>query len=370
MKTMTKKSSAALAIAALGACLVGGNAVLAQTKQLKAPASAPQIVNQSQNNAQSSSSIVLNAPEGSSSYSVVIENHTTPDGKVVQSKKVWSNGSLVEEEEKEIDAADANNGLNATIQLPNGQITPGGIFQSEDDQDVFGGFFSGSASPMDAIRQMEEQMRVQQERMRAQFEALRNQLSNGQGAVVIPNDEDFQKMNVMPQNPVAPSKYWLGMTISAVPEILVSQLPIENNEGVLVNYVVPDSPAGKLGLKIFDVVRSINGQVVSNPQEVTTLVEKLGAQKVKIEYFRKGKLETGEIEIVERPQTLNAQLNLNAPLRNKKFQVVRPGLIVPSDGLDVNANAAVEAEKATEESNEAAAETPAAEASAQENKAE
>lgn len=134
MTNRNEKRLLALAIAVIGAGVIGGGVVLAQTKQLKAPASAPKVVTEAPDE---DAAPTIVAPNGTSSYSVVIENRTTPDGKVIQSKKVWSNGALVQEEEKEIDADEAISGLGATIQLPNGQVAPGGIFQSEDSDDVF-----------------------------------------------------------------------------------------------------------------------------------------------------------------------------------------------------------------------------------------
>ncbi len=325
MTNRNEKRLLALAIAVIGAGVIGGGVVLAQTKQLKAPASAPKVVTEAPDE---DAAPTIVAPNGTSSYSVVIENRTTPDGKVIQSKKVWSNGALVQEEEKEIDADEAISGLGATIQLPNGQVAPGGIFQSEDSDDVFG----SDSSPFDVIRRMEEQMRAQEEQMRAQFEALRNRIASGLGSDprASNNNRRFPSQNPL----TTPSKYWIGLTIGSIPEILMSQLPIEENEGALVQYVVPDSPAGRISLKLYDVLYSINGQVISNPSEVTEIVNSLGAKKVRIEYYRKGKLESAEIEIEERPKTLGSPLMLGAPLQNKKFQVVRPGLIVPSEEID------------------------------------
>lgn len=336
----TKKVLSSLAIVGIGTCLACGSLASAQTKQLKEPASAPKIAVESDGTSDAQGSNLTSAPNGSSSYSVVIENHTTSDGKVIQTKKVWSNGNLVQEEEKELSPEEAQKGFDATVQLPNGQIAPGGIFQSEDSEDIFG----DNASPFDAIRKMEEQLRIQQERMRAQFEALRNQLANGQNVIPPAGDEDFQ--NVAPQTVATPSKYWIGLTIGAIPQILAEQLPIDETEGVLVQYVVPDSPAAKIGLKRFDVIHSIDGHVVSNPSEVTKLVNSLGSKKVGLEYYRKGKLEKSEIEIEERPQNLGNRLNLGVPLQNKKFQVVRPGVIVPSDVLDKSDESSSSADQA------------------------
>lgn len=319
-----RKHLSFLTMGTLSLCLIGGGIAVAQTKQLKAPAQPQTVEGDAQ--AQIVSTPLTNG--SSSSYSVVIENKTNPDGKVTQSRKVWQNGQLVQEEEKTLDRTDAQNGFDATIQLPNGQVSPGGVFSSENEDDVFG---SVPSSPFEAIRQMEEQMRAQQERMRAQFDALRQQLSdpngNAQGSPL-----QFNTPSFVP-NQQAPSKFWIGATIERTPEFLTAQLPIEDEQGVWIQYIAPESPAAKAGLKKYDVLFRINGEIVSNPVEVSKLVEQFGAKKVKIEYFRKGKLEKADLTIEERPQ--NTQYgNVFGNQPNKNFRVVRPGLIVPSTEAD------------------------------------
>jgi len=343
MTQKTKNSLFALLLATFCLCIVSG-VTFAQTKQLKAPADP--------NSQKQSNGAVQVGNESNSSSSVVIETHTTPDGKVVQSKKVWSNGVLVEEEEKELEKGDVGEALNATIQLPNGNITPGGIFLSEDGEDIFGGI----NSPLEALRKMEEQMRIQQEQMRAQFDALRDRLSNGQNLAPLSSD-DANNGTISIGETGAPGKYWVGATITALPEILVSQMPINADEGVLVEFIVPDSPADKAGLKRFDVLHSLDGHVLTNAYDVSRFVQEIGAKKVKIEYYRKGKLETAEIEITERP-SLGAVNNSNMfklAVPDKKFQVVRPGLIVPSTPSE---NDAVSASQTDDENNGADEEAP------------
>lgn len=317
----TQKKLAVFGVGALSVCLIGGSLALAQTKQLKAPANAQVIEDDS-----ARSQIIMNAPNSSSSsYSVVIENKTNPDGTIVQSRKVWQDGQLVEEEERTLDASEAQNALSATIQLPNGQVAPGGLFSSEED----GGFFGGMpSSPFEAIRQMEEQMREQQERMHARFEALRQQLSDPNGQLQGWPQQQFSAPGAVAAGRPAPSKFWIGTTIEPVPEFLIAQLPIEEKQGVLVQYVAPESPAAKAGLKRYDVLHKIAGEIVSNPLEVSKLVERLGASKVDIEYYRKGKLEKVELTIEERPALTQKGFTFGAP-NQKNFRIVRPGLIVP-----------------------------------------
>ncbi len=300
-----------LACGVLTACLVGGGIAVAQTKQLKEPAEPLA------RSAETSDANAAAPTTASGSYSVVVESKTGPDGKTVQTKKVWRDGQLVESEEKTLegDAADA------TIQLPNGQTAPGRVFHFDFDDDVFG---APNASPFETMRRMEEQMRRQEERMRAQFDELRRRLGSN-GSLVLSDDADDAVAT-------APSKFWIGATVEPTPELLVAQLPIEPNQGVLLQYIAPDSPAEKAGLQRFDVVVKIDGEPIARAADVAKIVDKVGAKIVKVEFFRKGKLTETKLTPAERPQNL-------APLARSlgdganggsRFHIVRPGLIVPT----------------------------------------
>lgn len=50
-------------------------------------------------------------------------------------------------------------------------------------------------------------------------------------------------------------------------------LNVQSDRGVLIAKVVPDSPAAKAGLKSGDVVEQVNGQAVTQPNAIQTLVE-------------------------------------------------------------------------------------------------
>ena len=327
---------------ALAFDLAGSSSILAQTKQLKSPSTPPKVVTEDATNTTDPLVVPNN---GSSSYSIVITNKTKPDGKVVQSKKVWNNGELVEESETELDGEEAQNALNATIQLPNGQITNGRVFRSDDDFDFFKDDDFNGLSPFESMRRMEEQMRRHQERMQSQFDMLRQQISNFGDPSAAPN----QSLNAFNQAR-AVSKYWIGANLGTIPEIVTSQLPIDENKGVILLYVVPNSPAAKAGLQRYDVIVKIGDEETNDPAGVTNTIEKIGAKTVPIQYYRKGKLETCEIEIGERPKAMN----LPSAASNNGIQVVRPGLIVPSDAADAAEKSQDAASGAAEEPQNAA----------------
>ena len=322
-----------LACGVLTACLVGGGIAVAQTKQLKEPAEpvAPTAVQQADDAAQTPDA------DFNGSYSIVVESKTGPDGKTIQTKKVWRDGKLVESEEKTLDGADAD----ATIQLPNGETAPGRVFHFDFNDGVLNGSESlPNVSPFETMRQMEEQMRKQQERMQAQFEELRRQFG-ANGSSLLANDGEIA---------AAPSKYWIGATVEPTPELLVAQLPINEGEGILLQYIVPDSPAAKAGLQRFDVVVKIDGAPIANASDVAKIVDKTGGKTVKVEFFRKGKLTEAKLTPAERPQNNDVRLAPFGSLNGgSRFQIVRPGLIVSTpDAENAEAKPAEEAPKAEE----------------------
>ncbi len=319
MKKTNSRIQSVLVPAVAIACVVGGGFAIAQTKQLKEPA-APIVQQPEQDDAIAPTPTL---PNGSRSYSIVIENSTQPNGKTKQTKKVWQDGQLIEESESELDGDPGD----TTITLPNGSISNGDVFQGQDPffKDFFGDD-SATDSPFESIRRMEEQMRRQQERMREQFEALRRQLAAG-GMTAVPNQPNAQNGNQLrPLNLGATSKYWLGISVDRVPEILLAQLPLEENKGVLVQFVAPNSPAAKAGINRYDVIVKIGDEETNDPLKLSEQVEKIGEKKVKIQFYRKGELKDAEIEIVKRPERPFGQA---APGSN--ITVVRPGLIVPDD---------------------------------------
>ncbi len=89
-----------------------------------------------------------------------------------------------------------------------------------------------------------------------------------------------------------PAKPALGVTISEVPPVLRTQLSVKEGEGVVVEEVLPDTPAARLGLKRHDVILAVNGIPVSGAREIRSAVEAVkegGALSLRI--LRGGKAE-------------------------------------------------------------------------------
>lgn len=288
---------------------------------------------------------VPNTVTQSQSYSVVIESKIGEDGKRVQSKKVWKDGVLVEDEEKTFEGIDADG--DTTIEL-DGQIAPGIVLRSERSGDMPFGDIDPNLSQDEMMRQMRDQMNAMRRR---QAEMMQRFGLSGFGLSAGPfgNPDGENPFAV----PVKLSEYWLGAVVAPVPPETAAQLGLDEGIGVVIREIVPDSPAAKAGLRQYDIITQLGDAAVSGRESIGQTLDSAQGKPLTTEFYRKGKLETVELTAEKRPEpavtdTFSPEQSTNAePVEsNEKIRVVRPGMIVP----------APEVEKAAEPA-QAAAET-------------
>lgn len=65
---------------------------------------------------------------------------------------------------------------------------------------------------------------------------------------------------------------WLGVEVRPVDEALARHFSLPDTDGVLVNNVLPRSPAAIAGIQRGDVIRAVDGKKVAGPQDMQTLV--------------------------------------------------------------------------------------------------
>jgi membrane-associated protease RseP (regulator of RpoE activity) len=134
--------------------------------------------------------------------------------------------------------------------------------------------------------------------------------------------------------------YWIGVRCVEVPELLQAQLDLPEGQGVLVDQVVPDSPADKAGLKPFDVVFMVDGNPVADPQSLADAVTGSGGKEVTIDYLRAGKKQTASVKPAPRPQAIAPQHEDQRFLRQwvdrlgrgpapMNFRFFHPGMVLP-----------------------------------------
>jgi hypothetical protein len=104
---------------------------------------------------------------------------------------------------------------------------------------------------------------------------------------------------------------WIGVRLTPVPAPLAAHI---GEHGVMVANVVADSPADKAGLQRYDVITSLAGSAVNQPQELVAAVAKVESGKsAKFMVVRQGKPQELEITPVERPAGGDLKLKYEEP---------------------------------------------------------
>jgi hypothetical protein len=98
-----------------------------------------------------------------------------------------------------------------------------------------------------------------------------------------PRDRDREDR--APKVPVT----FLGVETSEVPSVLCDQLGLAKGFGLVVDYVVPDGPAGAAGVQQNDVIKMLNDQILTDPGQLAKLVRSYSeGTNVTLTILRKG----------------------------------------------------------------------------------
>jgi serine protease Do len=98
------------------------------------------------------------------------------------------------------------------------------------------------------------------------------------------------------------SRGWLGVLIQDVTRELAESFGMSKPSGALVAKVLEDSPAGKAGIKVGDVIIEYNGETVHYSSDLPPMVGRTRAgSDAKIKVLRDGKTRTIKVRIGELP---------------------------------------------------------------------
>jgi membrane-associated protease RseP (regulator of RpoE activity) len=134
--------------------------------------------------------------------------------------------------------------------------------------------------------------------------------------------------------------YWIGVGCAELPPLLQAQLDLPDGQGVLVDVVVPESPAARAGLKAYDVISAVDGTPIADPQALAAAVGRAGDREVKINYLRAGRKQTVTVKPVPRPGALAPQEQDQRSIRQwierlghgptpMNFRLFHPGRVLP-----------------------------------------
>lgn len=93
---------------------------------------------------------------------------------------------------------------------------------------------------------------------------------------------------------------WVGIAVSKAPPAMAYQLRLRPGVGVVVDNVVPKSPAQKAGLQPYDLIEKLDDQLLVNPEQFTTLIRahKPG-ETVTLSIIREGEKQTIEVKLAQ-----------------------------------------------------------------------
>jgi len=82
---------------------------------------------------------------------------------------------------------------------------------------------------------------------------------------------------------------FLGVETSQVPTVVSEQLGLPKGLGLVVDYVVPDSPAASAGVQQNDILKMLNDQILMEPSQLRTLLQTFSeGTEVTLTILRKG----------------------------------------------------------------------------------
>jgi C-terminal processing protease CtpA/Prc len=104
---------------------------------------------------------------------------------------------------------------------------------------------------------------------------------------------------------------FLGVEVKNINDDLKNYFEVKN--GVLVEKVIPETPAEKAGLKAGDVITEVSGRVIADHADlVRTMNYYNPGEKVEVRYSRKGKVSTVKVELAEH-KMMNKEIRLKHP---------------------------------------------------------
>ena len=109
--------------------------------------------------------------------------------------------------------------------------------------------------------------------------------------LVKPNETSMESTN----------QSWLGVNIDRVSPVVAAQLDLKPGTGLVVEHVVAESPADEFGIQRYDVLTSLNDQILVNPDQLRVLVAGSSpGESVSLDIIRGGKRREVEVTLAKR----------------------------------------------------------------------
>ncbi len=139
---------------------------------------------------------------------------------------------------------------------------------------------------------------------------------------------------------------WLGLDLVPMDVQLAEKLQSPYNQGALVQWVLPNSVAGKAGFEVGDIIFKFNGRRVNTPRGFLTLLLAGEVDEARVSIIRQGKRQNLMLSLAAKPpsyvqQQANAQpsapgiygVAVAAPDPGAGMMALTPGVMLPAAAL-------------------------------------
>ena len=81
---------------------------------------------------------------------------------------------------------------------------------------------------------------------------------------------------------------WIGVACGDVTEMMRAHIQLPEGAGLMVEQVLPDSPAESAGLLKYDILVKIGDQPLESVNDLVQAIEQAGDQAIRLSWLRKG----------------------------------------------------------------------------------
>lgn len=140
--------------------------------------------------------------------------------------------------------------------------------------------------------------------------AAADEQADGRIVAISPDEGDqLPEAEQAREEQAAAPKYWIGLQGRPIDSAaLRTHLQLADDVGVLVENVVPDSPAAKAGFRQHDVIVAVNGEPISDLTAVQKVVADGAKKAIDLKVIRLAKESNVEVTPEERPADLAMSL--------------------------------------------------------------
>lgn len=153
--------------------------------------------------------------------------------------------------------------------------------------------------------------------------------------------EPTEELNEAPtirraEAPTMIDKPWLGIMGETISDTLKTHLGIEH--GLVLRYVDESSPAYAAGLRIHDILQSVNDQPITNQETLKTIIHTFAPQsEISIQAINKGILQKIPVTLASRPQIVTVEPDTK-PSQNNSNQDLLERLLNTNEARESKPN--------------------------------